>query len=724
MLSKNNFQEHLRKMEQKNEHFSIRKLTVGAASVLIGLTFLGFSGHTVHAAEAAAPTISSTEPKQPDLPKQSTTYNYEEIKPENNTTPKAAAPTSTTTTNPTQPDLPKSGKQPWGVVTDTTPVVSAPPTITSSTNPNIGSTPKKTTYNPEPVVPTITEGTETKTVSRTIQVRNPITDEISIIADQSVTFTRPSYYNEQTKEYTYGEWKLSDGSANFAAVTAPTFEGYTPNVKNFPAETIDPNKTSSKNTTTTISYQKNVTPTTPTPGLVEDYKAETEINLDNLHETTDNSMYPDAKNLISKITVINASTGEKRVIYDRANGIGNLDDVTVEWTNPINTNVDKATMDEILPGSYTATVDIEKNPAIKITYGANSELIKETGNKIFTIQGGHQTYQWFSKVMVQGAKAKNPNKPVQIIAGINDLSSDQIAALIDTTNLDKLTANKPVSYTWATPLKPGDTQGTVKITFSDKDKDGNPTYLNIELPTNSINVVAGIAGTPLTQDNKPAFNGGVAGIPLTQDDKPAFNGGVAGTPVTQDDKPAFNGGVAGIPETQPEKPAFNGGVAGIPETQPEKPAFNGGVAGIPETQPDKPAFNGGVAGIPETQPDLPVAPLPEEPETPTDNNNNVPGQPVDTNEDTVAPHSTENPDNGDNSVETPVVHATEAVKADNTNNGVTAPVHAAAVAHNDEKKENTLPQTGAKATPVGVLGLMLASVGAIFGLAATKKRKN
>ena len=39
MLSKRNYKERLRKMEQKTERFSIRKLSVGAASVLIGLSF-------------------------------------------------------------------------------------------------------------------------------------------------------------------------------------------------------------------------------------------------------------------------------------------------------------------------------------------------------------------------------------------------------------------------------------------------------------------------------------------------------------------------------------------------------------------------------------------------------------------------------------------------------------------------------------------------------------
>ncbi|WP_251717763.1 YSIRK-type signal peptide-containing protein, partial [Lactobacillus agrestimuris] len=59
-----------------------------------------------------------------------------------------------------------------------------------------------------------------------------------------------------------------------------------------------------------------------------------------------------------------------------------------------------------------------------------------------------------------------------------------------------------------------------------------------------------------------------------------------------------NGSTSGDPLTQPDKPEFQGGVAGIPLTQPDKPEFQGGVAGIPLTQPDKPEFQGGVAGIP------------------------------------------------------------------------------------------------------------------------------
>lgn len=49
MLSKNNFKERLRKMEPKKERFSIRKFTVGVASVLIGFSIFGMSSQSVKA---------------------------------------------------------------------------------------------------------------------------------------------------------------------------------------------------------------------------------------------------------------------------------------------------------------------------------------------------------------------------------------------------------------------------------------------------------------------------------------------------------------------------------------------------------------------------------------------------------------------------------------------------------------------------------------------------
>ena len=61
MLEKNNFKERLRKMEEQNkrERFSIRKLSVGAASVLIGFAFMGLSSSTA----LADPLVPASEPQ-------------------------------------------------------------------------------------------------------------------------------------------------------------------------------------------------------------------------------------------------------------------------------------------------------------------------------------------------------------------------------------------------------------------------------------------------------------------------------------------------------------------------------------------------------------------------------------------------------------------------------------------------------------------------------------
>lgn len=53
-MSKNNFKERVRKMKPKQERFSIRKFTVGAASVLIGFTFFMNGGQKAQAAEQNA----------------------------------------------------------------------------------------------------------------------------------------------------------------------------------------------------------------------------------------------------------------------------------------------------------------------------------------------------------------------------------------------------------------------------------------------------------------------------------------------------------------------------------------------------------------------------------------------------------------------------------------------------------------------------------------------
>ena len=65
MLSKNNYQERLRKMEARQDRFSIRKFSMGAASVLIGFFFIGMSnGEEVNADTLAKPDQDNGHPEQ------------------------------------------------------------------------------------------------------------------------------------------------------------------------------------------------------------------------------------------------------------------------------------------------------------------------------------------------------------------------------------------------------------------------------------------------------------------------------------------------------------------------------------------------------------------------------------------------------------------------------------------------------------------------------------
>ena len=61
MLSRNNIHEKLRKMEPQKQRFSIRKFTVGVASVLIGLTFMGINSQTVNAETTDPEKVDATE---------------------------------------------------------------------------------------------------------------------------------------------------------------------------------------------------------------------------------------------------------------------------------------------------------------------------------------------------------------------------------------------------------------------------------------------------------------------------------------------------------------------------------------------------------------------------------------------------------------------------------------------------------------------------------------
>lgn len=65
MLGKNNIDGKLRKVEPQKQRFSIRKFAIGAASVVIGLTFMGMGNQTVKA-DVAPATVQTNQTQTQD----------------------------------------------------------------------------------------------------------------------------------------------------------------------------------------------------------------------------------------------------------------------------------------------------------------------------------------------------------------------------------------------------------------------------------------------------------------------------------------------------------------------------------------------------------------------------------------------------------------------------------------------------------------------------------
>ncbi|WP_289687379.1 Rib/alpha-like domain-containing protein [Lactobacillus intestinalis] len=93
MLSRKNINEKLKRLEQQKQRFSIRKLTIGAASVLIGLVFFGMGSQSVHADTITSPQVvknAEVKATQPSTNKTSSNV------------PKASTPEVTTKANKAQ----------------------------------------------------------------------------------------------------------------------------------------------------------------------------------------------------------------------------------------------------------------------------------------------------------------------------------------------------------------------------------------------------------------------------------------------------------------------------------------------------------------------------------------------------------------------------------------------------------------------------------------------
>lgn len=115
-------------------------------------------------------------------------------------------------------------------------------------------------------------------------------------------------------------------------------------------------------------------------------------------------------------------------------------------------------------------------------------------------------------------------------------------------------------------------------------------------------------------------------------------------------------------------------------------------------------------------------PIPQPHPEPTPTDPTTPDKPDTPNEDVPKPHPTDTPDKPEE--DNPVVPTSpETVRPHANRIDVKTPAEKT-VSTTVAPKANELPQTGSKENKVGILGLAIASIASVFGLAAGKKRKN
>ncbi|MCC4400321.1 YPDG domain-containing protein, partial [Limosilactobacillus reuteri] len=250
-----------------------------------------------------------------------------------------------------------------------------------------------------------------------------------------------------------------------------TVKPKTPGAYNIPVTVTYPDKSTDETTVPVIVTKAGQTVTWGDKGAVVTSVDTSKLNA---HETTENSQVLSAGGIV---------TAEGYELIDgklstTATPI-TIDPSTVSWTTVPDTNVDTATAvgKEI---TTSVNVDFTNNDAAKNILGSKNGVV--TTNP-FTIDA-------------KGAGAKNVTTPVEIKLG-SDLTSEQFGQLVD----NNIPTDEIATTTWATKPNAQGQNGVIKITFTDKDANGNPTYLDINIPASSIKVTTDAeTNTPQGQD--------------------------------------------------------------------------------------------------------------------------------------------------------------------------------------------------------------------------------
>ncbi|WP_290084618.1 Rib/alpha-like domain-containing protein, partial [Lactobacillus taiwanensis] len=265
------------------------------------------------------------------------------------------------------------------------------------------------------------------------------------------------------------DWASIDPSTGTVTVEPST--EVTPGAYNVPVTVTYSDKSTDETTVPVIVTKAGQTVTWGDNGAVVTTVDTSKLNA---HETTENSQ------VLSPATVVTAEGYELTdgKISTTATPI-TIDPSTVSWTTTPNTNVETATAagKEI---TASVTVDFTNNDAAKNILGSKNGVV--TTNP-FTIDA-------------KGAGAKNITTPVTVALG-SALTSEQFGQLVE----NNIPTKEIASTTWATKPDEQGQGGVIKITFNDKDANGNPTYLNVNIPASSIKVTTDAeTNTPQGQD--------------------------------------------------------------------------------------------------------------------------------------------------------------------------------------------------------------------------------
>ncbi|MCT3607879.1 YSIRK-type signal peptide-containing protein, partial [Lactobacillus acidophilus] len=253
------------------------------------------------------------------------------------------------------------------------------------------------------------------------------------------------------------DWATINSSTG--TVTVKPGANVTVGAYNVPVTVTYPDKSTDDTTVPVIVTKAGQTVTWGDKGAVVTSVDTSKLNA---HETTENSQVLSAGGVVTaegyELTDGKLSTTATPITIDPS---------TVSWTTTPDTNVDTATATGKKIENSTIKIDFTNNDAAKNSLGSKNGVV--TTNP-FTIDA-------------KGAGAKAVTAPVDIKLG-SDLNSEQFDQLVD----NNIPIDEIASTTWATMPNEKGQGGVIKITFTDKDANGNPTYLNINIPASSIKV--------------------------------------------------------------------------------------------------------------------------------------------------------------------------------------------------------------------------------------------